>query len=301
VGSLQWPVAPMKATLGSLPHDDGGWAYELKWDGWRVIAHVADGAVRLQSISGIDLTDSFPELAGMGAAVNARRAILDGELVVLDDDGRPNFGMLQARSRPALFAAFDVLAVNDADTTTLPYEQRRRLLTGVLETGTHWTTPEHHIGGGADLLAITDAQGLEGIVAKRLSSVYRPGTRSKDWIKIKHRRTTELVVGGWRAGTGNRSSTFGALLVGVPTADGRLRFAGGVGTGFSQVTLEQLRRRLDDLGAVECPFDPPPPAGEARHATWVRPELRISAEIAEFTNDGHVRHASFVSLVDPPS
>jgi bifunctional non-homologous end joining protein LigD len=298
--SLGWPVAPMKATLGTLPNDDDAWAYEIKWDGWRVVAHVTEGVVRLQSISGIDLTDAFPELRGLGGAVNARQAILDGELVALDDAGRPNFGMLQAHSRPALFAAFDILEVNGIDTTGLPYQQRRALLVDVVEPGSHWMVPEHHVGGGAELLVVTETQGLEGIIAKRLGSSYRPGTRSKDWVKIKHRRRVELVVGGWRAGVGNRSSTFGALLVGVEDAGG-LRFAGGVGTGFSQVALEQLRRQLDGLRSADCPFSPPPPASEARLATWVRPELRIVAEIAEFTNDGHVRHASFVSILEASS
>jgi bifunctional non-homologous end joining protein LigD len=294
---LGWPVAPMKGVLGSLPHDDQGWAYEIKFDGWRAIAHVDGGRLRLQSSSGLDLTASFPELAALGAAINADRALLDGELVVLDDTGRPNFGLLQAHTRPAAFYAFDVLAVGDTDIIDLPYEARRALLTELVEPGTHWLVPTHRVGGGAELVAATDAQGLEGVMAKRLGSPYRPGARSKDWVKIKHRRTVELVVGGWRAGAGNRAGTLGALLVGVPD-DARLRFAGGVGTGFTQATLDQLRDLLAPLRTDTCPFDPPPPRAEARDATWVRPEVRIRAEIAEFTNDGHLRHASFIALVE---
>jgi bifunctional non-homologous end joining protein LigD len=299
--TIGWPVAPMKAVLGTLPHDDGGWAYEIKWDGWRVIVHVADGSVRVQSASGHDITATYPELAELAGSVNAERAVLDGELVVLDDQARPNFGMLQAHSRPAVFAAFDLLSVNGTDTIALPYEQRRALLVDVLEPGPHWMVPAHHIGGGADLLAVTDEQGLEGIIAKRLGTTYQPGTRAKCWIKIKHRRRVVVTVGGWRTGTGNRASTFGALLVGLPD-DGRLRFAGGVGTGFTQQVLKDLRDRLAALHTDECPFDPPPPRAEARGAHWVRPGLHAEIEIAEFTNDGHVRHASFLGLVpDSPT
>lgn len=294
--TLGWPVAPMKAVLGTLPHDDDGWAYEIKWDGWRVIVHVADGAARVQSASGLDLTGSFPEFAALAASVNAERAVLDGELVVLDDQARPNFGMLQAHSRPAVFAAFDVLSVNGTDTIGLPYEQRRSLLADVLEPGPNWMVPAHHVGGGADLLAVTGDQGLEGIIAKRLGSTYQPGTRTKHWIKIKHRRREVVTIGGWRTGTGNRSSTFGALLVGVREGE-RLRYAGGVGTGFTQAVLDDLRDRLARLASDTCPFDPPPPRAETRGANWVQPVLRAEIEIAEFTNDGHVRHASYLGLV----
>ncbi len=133
------------------------------------------------------------------------------------------------------------------------------------------------------------------MIAKRVDSIYRPGTRSKDWLKIKHRTQVELTIGGFTQGTGNRATTFGALLVGIPSADG-LRFAGGVGTGFDRRTLESLTARLHDLATRQCPFEPEPPAAIRRTATWVEPVLRATVDIAEFTNDGHVRHATFVAL-----
>ncbi len=287
----------MKAVLGSMPHDPTGWAFEVKWDGYRTIAFVDDGRVRLQSTGLHDVTAQWPELAGFAGAVHATTAVVDGELVVLDDEGRPRFDLVQRHDRPAAFFAFDVLRVGDHDTVELPYEQRRRLLEQLVEPGDLWAVPPSQVGDGEPLLEATAAQGLEGVMAKRLGSTYRPGARSNDWVKIKHRRRTEVVIGGYTAGEGNRSATFGALLVGRRDDRGGLAFAGGVGTGFDQRTLEALRRRLDALRTDECPF-PVVPAAYRRGATWVRPELTATIEIAEITNDGFVRHASFVGLLD---
>ncbi len=296
---LVFPVVPMKAKLGSLPPevDDHDWAYEIKWDGYRTVVFVDGDDVRLQSSSGLDLTGRWPEVAAISGSVHAERAILDGEMVVLNDDGVPSFEMLQRADRPAVFHAFDVLAIGDHDTITLPYLDRRRLLGELVEPGPNWLAPAHRVGDGAELLAATAARGLEGIVAKRIASPYRPGVRTDDWRKIKHRRRLEVVIGGFTEGTGNRASSFGALLVGRPEGD-RLSFAGGVGTGFTQRRLDELRRRLDELVVADTPFDPPPPPAHCRGATWVRPELRAVVEMAELTNDGLVRHASFLGLVD---
>jgi bifunctional non-homologous end joining protein LigD len=300
--TLRFPVVPMKATMGStaaIPEGDE-WAFEVKWDGYRTIVHVDDGSVRLQSTAGHDVTDRWPEFAGLSDALNASSAILDAELVVFGDDGRPRFELVQqsgvGSSREAVLQFFDVLQVDGTDVIDLPYEARRRLLDQLVEPGPNWTVPGFRVGGGAELVEATAAQGLEGVIAKRLDSVYRPGTRTRDWRKIKNRTSVELTIGGFTEGTGNRSSTFGALLVGRPDADGSLRFAGGVGTGFDQRTLTELRSRLDALVTDRCPFVPPVPAGVARTATWVEPQLRARVEIAEFTNEGLVRHASFVDL-----
>jgi bifunctional non-homologous end joining protein LigD len=291
----------MKATMGSTAHVPEGedWAFEIKWDGYRTIVHVAAGSVRLQSTAGHDVTSRWPELAGIVDGLNASAAILDGELVVFDDDGRPSFDLVQqsgvGSQRQAVLQLFDVLQVDGTDTIGVPYLARRRLLDQIVEPGPNWTIPRHLIGDGSELVAATAAQGLEGVIAKRVDSIYRPGARSKDWRKIKHRTKVELTIGGFTTGTGNRATTFGALLVGSPTETG-LRFAGGVGTGFDQRTLESLTARLHDLVTERCPFEPEPPAAIRRTATWVEPVLRATVDIAEFTNDGLVRHASFVSL-----
>ena len=281
--------------------DGDDWAFEVKWDGYRTIVHVAGGRVRLQSTAGHDVTERWPEFAGLADSVNARSAILDGELVVFDDDGRPRFELVQrsgvGSDRQAVIQFFDVLQIDGNDTLDLSYLDRRRLLEQLIEPGDNWTVPSNRLGNGAALLTATAEQGLEGVIAKRIDSRYRPGTRSKDWRKIKNRTSVELTIGGFTAGTGNRADTFGALLVGQPTEEG-LRFAGGVGTGFDQRSLATLRSRLDALVTDTCPFVPSPPTSVARTATWVAPVLSASIEIAEFTNDGLVRHATFIGLTD---
>ena len=299
--SLRFPVLPMKATMGStgaVPDGDD-WAFEIKWDGYRTIVHVADGRARLQSTAGHDVTERWPEFAGLADSVNARSAILDGELVVFDDDGRPRFELVQrsgvGTDRQAVIQFFDVLQIDGNDTIDLPYLDRRRLLDQLVEPGDNWTVPSFRLGDGSALVAATAEQGLEGVIAKHVDSRYRPGARTKDWRKIKNRTLVELTIGGFTTGTGNRSDTFGALLVGRPSPTG-LQFAGGVGTGFDQRTLRMLADRLRELAVDECPFDPPPPSTIGRTAQWVDPVLQARVEIAEFTNDGLVRHASFVDL-----
>ncbi len=296
--ALSFPIAPMKAGLGRLPADDGGWAFEIKYDGYRTLAFVDDGAVRLQSTNLHDVTDRYPELAELPTGVHATTAILDAEFVVIGDDGRPSFELVQRHDRPGALYVFDVLRVDGHDTISLPYEDRRRLLGQLVEPGDSWLVPAHRVGEGEALLAATDEQGLEGVMAKRLGSVYVPGKRSPNWRKIKNRRRVAVVIGGFTTGDGNRSSTFGSLLVGRWQGD-TLVFAGGVGTGFDQRTLDALHGRLSDLRTDECPFDPAPPAAYRRHARWVEPQLTATIEMAEFTNDGLVRHASFIELTDP--
>lgn len=286
----------MKASLGTLPHDESGWAFEVKWDGYRTLAFVDGGQVRLQSSNSYDVTHKYPELAPLADGVVAERAILDGELVVLDAEGRPRFELIQRHESQAALYVFDVLSVDGHDTIALPYEERRRLLGEIVEAGPNWTVPAHRIGDGAALLEATGSQGLEGVMAKRLGTTYRPGTRTREWRKVKHRRKVEVVVGGYTSGTGNRSSTFGALLVGRWDGE-RLAFAGGVGSGFTHRMLDRMIAVLRELRTDDCPFDPIPPREYRRGATWVEPSLTARVELTEFTNEGFVRQASFIELV----
>jgi bifunctional non-homologous end joining protein LigD len=301
--ALGFPVLPMKATMGSTDAvpDGDDWAFEIKWDGYRTIVHLADGVVRLQSSAGHDVTGRWPEFGDLAGSVNASSAILDGELVVFGDDGLPRFDLVQrsgvGSDSEAVLQFFDVLQIDGTDTIGLPYLDRRHLLERLVEPGDNWLVPSFRVGEGSALVAATAAQGLEGVIAKRVDSRYRPGTRTKDWRKIKNRTAVELTIGGFTTGTGNRARTFGALLVGRRTTDG-LVFAGGVGTGFDQRTLRDLTDRLRDLAVERCPFVRPPPAPVARTATWVEPVLRATVEIAEFTNDGLVRHATFIALAE---
>jgi bifunctional non-homologous end joining protein LigD len=299
--TLAFPVSPMRATLGQLPAEDSGWAYEVKWDGYRTLAFVDQGRVRLQSSNLHDVTPRYPELQALADELGGQRAILDGELVVLDDRGRPRFELIQRKEVDRLEAAFyvfDVLAIDRHDTIGLAYEERRRLLRELLDDGPNWQVPAHRVGDGRALLDATIAQQLEGVMAKRLGTAYRPGARSKDWRKVKNRQSAQVVIGGYTAGTGNRSNTFGSLLVGR-WEGARLAFAGGVGTGFTQTRLEELKARFDDLRTPDCPFDPPPPTAYRRDAVWIRPELSAHVELTEFTNEGYVRQSSFIELIAP--
>jgi bifunctional non-homologous end joining protein LigD len=259
--SLAFPVAPMKAGLGNIPAGDG-WAFEVKWDGYRTLAFISPEGVRLQSTGGKGVADRWPEFAGLADSLNASTAILDPELVVFDDDGRPDFALVQRSGAgsdcEAVSHIFDVLWVNGTDTIELPC--------------------------------------LEGVIAKQIDSMYRPGARSKDWIKVKNRTIVEVTIGGFTSGTGNRADSFGAVLVGQLNEDGELVFAGRIGTGFELATLGFLRHQLDALTVDECPFSELPSAKHRRGARWVAPGLRATTEIAEFTTDGHVRHASFIRL-----
>jgi bifunctional non-homologous end joining protein LigD len=308
-------IPPMKAIAGDLPVDDANWSYEIKWDGMRAIAFVdasapADG-VRLQSSNLIDITIRFPELAALRGAVGGHEAVFDGEIVAFDDQGRPSFGLLQRRmhvgnaaeaarraaAQPACYQVFDVLRIDGHGTIGLPYVERRRLLNGLLVDGDNWRVPAHHVGDGPALLDATRQAGLEGLVAKRLESKYEPGRRSPAWRKVKVRNRQEFVVGGWQPGEGGRSGKLGSLLVGYYD-DGRLVYAGKVGTGFDERELRRLGELLAERAVEESPFDPPPPRPVARVARWVRPDLVAELEFGEWTADGILRHPSYLGLRD---
>lgn len=306
-------LLPMKAVSGPLPEgDDDRWAYEIKWDGMRILSFVdANGSVRLRSSNGIDSTNRYPELAALGDALRGHAAVLDGEVVAFDDEGRPSFGRLQGRMHlssaaevarrgadvPISYVVFDLLRLDGNDVFPLSYLERRRLLSALLPDGGCWQVPAHHVGEGALLLAAARERRLEGVMAKRIDSPYLPGKRSPTWRKIKVRKRQEFVVGGWQPGEGNRSGHLGSLLVGYHE-HGALRFAGRVGTGFSVRELERLGRLLEERAIADSPFDPPPPRLVARSARWVRPELVAEVEFGEWTGDGILRHPAYLGLRD---
>jgi bifunctional non-homologous end joining protein LigD len=239
--------------------------------------------------------------------------LLDGELVATDSEGRPSFGRLQQRMHitnlaeaqrraaevPVSYIVFDLLHLDGNDLTSLPLGNRRRLLDQLLDPTPAWRSSPVHDDGTA-LLAAAAERGLEGVVAKRLDSPYEPGKRTRAWRKVKVRRRQEMVVGGWLPGEGNRSGRIGALLVGYHDRagdGGPLRYAGRVGTGFTDVELGRLATALDPLVIDDCPFDPPPPRLDiARGPTWVRPELVAELAFAEWTSDDRLRHPSYLGL-----
>src|SRR4051794_33140189 len=247
----------MLATPGKLPPaaQDARWAYETKQDGQRVVAYLpGDGSLSLRARSGDDITAAYPELRPLGRALGTTPAILDGEVLALDELGRADFQLLQSRmglahapARAARRAAqvpvhlvlFDVVHLQGRPLLALPYVRRRARLESLALEGPAWSTPAAVTGHGAEALRATREHGLEGLVCKRLDSVYEPGVRSRAWIKIRNMRSEDVIIGGWLPGKGRLTGLPGAVLVGQRTA-GRLRYVGGVGTGWSEAERADL-------------------------------------------------------------
>ena len=301
-------IKPMLARTGELPVDDHKWAYEIKWDGVRGIAYADGGRLRLEARSGRDITPRYPELRELGRALAGRQAVLDGEVVAFDADGRPSFQKLQGRmhltsehavrrlsqSDPVHYVIFDVLWLDGHSLMALPYTERRERLVELGLNGPTWRTPANHVGDGAAMLQASQAQGLEGIIAKRLDCPYTPGRRSPTWVKVKNVRETDVVVGGWLPGEGKRSGRLGALLVGF-YEDGELKYAGRVGTGFDEAELARLGRLLGDLERDSTPFAGRQPPREAR---FVEPVLIAHVGYGEWTQTRTLRHPRYLGLRD---
>ncbi len=307
-------IAPMLAVLGDPPAPAPGLAVEFKWDGYRGLAYAAGHNVRLLSRNGLSLIDTYPEVRILSDLVAGRPVILDGEIVALDDHGRPDFGLLQqhartttqgprrARRPPIAFYAFDLLHLDGRSLVTAPYTERRELLTELNLPGQHAVqVPPYWLDTAPDtLLRVADQYGLEGIMVKRASSRYEPGRRSRSWIKVPLKHHQEVVIGGYTRGSGRRAHTLGALLVGVHDQHGALRYAGhvGTGTGWNDRALAALTTRLEALSSPASPFADEVPRDQARHARWVRPELVGEVVSRGWTTAGRLRHPSFRGLRD---
>ena len=311
-------IAPCLATGGGEPFDDDGWLFEVKWDGVRAIATTIrpgtgtkednDGTTRLVSRNGNDISAAYPELAGLWERVLAFNAVLDGEVVALGPDGRPSFGLLQQRmhlrgaervdrarrATPVSYMVFDLLAVDGRSLVDLPLDDRLSLLDDLLVPSRTIVRSDAVLGQGRALYAAAEAQGLEGVVAKRRSSRYLPGRRSPDWLKVKVRRSAEVVVGGWlEASTG--SGELGSLLVGA-WEDGALRYMGRVGTGFDAAERARLKGILEGVAATASPFSDDP--GDRPDVHHCAPAHVAEVEYGELTGEGRLRAPSYRRLVD---
>ncbi|RFA09688.1 ATP-dependent DNA ligase [Subtercola boreus] len=313
-------VAPMLATLGAERDlgEQGDWAFEMKWDGIRAVAYVdppsatapatAPATVRLLTRNGNDVTSQYPDLLDpIRASVGAHSAVLDGEIVALDEKGRPNFSRLQqrmnlqgeaevaraARSVAVHYLVFDLLHLDGRSMQRESYDDRRELLESAVvpDARSRVQVPQAFDGDFAAAFASSRALGLEGIMAKKHESTYGAGRRSRAWIKIKHHFSQEVVVGGWRPGKGRRADTIGSLLLGIPDGD-TLRYVGRVGTGFSDTDLARLAGQVADLTRDTTPFADAP-RDVAADAHWIEPTLVGEVEFAEWTASGHLRQPSW--------
>jgi bifunctional non-homologous end joining protein LigD len=301
----------MLATAGQLPYpaEEPLWAYEMKWDGVRAVTYAEPGRVRVLTRNDREVARTYPELERAGELLGSVPAVLDGEIVALDREGRPDFGLLQQRMHvtdpvqvrtlvervPLAYLVFDLLHLDGRDLLDLPYEARRGLLEQLELDGNGFAVPPVFAGDAAAALSTSRQRGLEGIVAKRRDSRYEAGRRSRHWVKVKHVRTQEVVIGGWQPGAGRREGTIGSLLVGVPGPAG-LAYAGHVGTGFSDAMLTHLDAVLRPMRRDTAPFATEVPRADARAAVWVQPRLVGEVAFGEWTKDGRLRHPAWRGL-----
>lgn len=301
-------LKPMLATLTDGPFSSPEWTFEPKLDGVRTLAFLRAGACRLVSRRGSDQTSEFPAVAAELAANHRGDLVLDGEIVAFDDQGRSSFQRLQRRlglkeaadvaeaerTVPVVFHVFDLLHRDGVDLCPRPLTERRQALAETLRPGEKVRPVEPYRVSGEDAYAEAAAQGLEGVVAKRLDSVYVPGGRTGDWLKVKTTGADEFVIGGYTAGVNRRASTFGALLLGQYDLAGRLIYVGHVGTGFDRAALEQLKAEMDARRAATSPFAEEPPI--RTDVTWVRPELVAEVKFGQWTRDNRLRVPVFMRL-----
>lgn len=294
----------MLASKRDEPFDDGGWWFEVKWDGYRAIVGSEAGAISARSRRGLDLTGPFPEINSLELPDGV---VVDGEIVAFDDQGRPSFSLLQRRTgfggagtgaRVGVnLVVFDVL-FHGEEVTQLPYEERRALLDR-LDLALPIIVPEPTPTSGTSLYAAVREQGMEGIVAKRLGSRYLPGRRTDDWLKISVRHRLRAVVGGYLPGEGGRSATFGSVLVGLYEPRG-LRWIAAVGSGFTDASLTAFHRALTQIEREDSPFanEVMAPGGPP---VWVEPAIVVNVEYKEWTLDDHLRAPVYkgVEMADP--
>ncbi|MCW3841448.1 non-homologous end-joining DNA ligase [Micromonospora yasonensis] len=296
------PLKPMLAMTGQLPAG-AGWAYEFKWDGVRALADISHGDRHFYARSGVEITTAYPELLNLAEQVDD--ALLDGEVVLFNELGQPSFTALAERMHvrnpakaarlaaimPVTYMIFDLLRLGGEDLTGRPYRERRAALESLGLGAARWAVPPAFADGPATYQAAGE-HGLEGVMAKRVESAYRPGVRSPDWVKVKLEVTGDFVVGGWRPG----ARKIGGLLVGVPRPDGRLTYRGRVGGGIGAALERELLRELEPLRAGASPFAGDVPREDARGAIWVTPQVVVEVKYGQRTPDGRLRFPRLLRL-----
>lgn len=307
-------LRPMLATSGDAPPTGPGWAWELKWDGVRALAYVEGGRLRLVSRNGNDVTARYPETRGLGAALGARQAVLDGEIVAFDEAGRPDFERLQPRihvdpSRlkrlvhdvPVTYVLFDLLWLDGHSLMDRGYDERRATLLALGLRGPAWQVPPHDFGDETVMVTVSRDFMLEGVIAKRRDSRYEPGRRSRAWVKVRNHLRQELVVGGWSPGARSRTGRIGSLLVGYYKTDRGVsghrsfHYAGRVGSGMSEAEVERLEAALQGHRRATSPFDVGKPPGGA---VFVEPLIIVEVRFSEWTRAGIMRQPVYLGIRD---
>lgn len=309
--SLPAAILPMLAVASPAPPRGEGWGFEFKWDGVRAVTAIGGGRIHVISRNNNDVTRTYPELAELIDLLGDRAVVLDGEIVALDESGRARFDRLQLRMHvrqptatlldqvPITYVLFDLLHLDGDGLVDQPYRRRRELLDDLeLDGRSARIQVPRYIDDvdGRELLDVARAHHLEGVIAKRLTSRYEPGRRSRAWLKTAVLNTQEVLIGGWKPGDGRRAGMIGALLLGAYDGDGRLSYLGKVGTGFTDAMLHDLRVRLEPLERPDSPFGTPVPREDTRAVHWTTPALVGEVEYRMVSPDGRLRHSAWRGL-----
>ena len=288
-------IKPMLATLVKEPFDDENWLFEIKWDGYRALALLRNGVVNLNSRNNLSFNKKFHPVAAALKAWDIN-AILDGEIVALNDDGMADFQLLQAWQKTGegklIYYIFDILWLDGYSTLDIPLIERKALLKSVIRQNKIIRYSDHILERGEDFFVLALKKGIEGIMAKKTASTYHPDTRTKEWLKIKTQHRQETVIAGFTEGRGSRSH-FGALVLGV-YKNKELIYVGHTGSGFDERTLKEVYRKLKPLVTRECPFEQEPKT--KMPVTWVKPVLVCEIRFQEWTRDHSLRHPIFMGL-----
>ncbi len=288
-------IQPMLATSIQAPFDSPDWLFEIKWDGYRAVTFIRNGIVRLVSRNQNDLTGQFSELSSLPKFINAKEAVLDGEIVALDEQGRPSFSLMQQKTGfrpgkhrtqgkidvPILYYAFDLIYLDGWDLRNVGLEQRKQVLASRIKAGHDVRYSDHYLEKGKALLEVARQRGLEGIVAKKRNSSYQE-KRTREWLKVKITQTVDCVIGGYTEPEGSRDY-FGSVVLGLYNKKHQLIHVGQAGSGFDEIGLKEMWKRLQSLEATENPFCGPVESGRSTH--WVKPELVAEIKYSEWTHE----------------
>lgn len=303
-------LTPMLCTLVKEPPSDEGWIFEDKYDGERALAYIESGKLKLYTRNWKEVAFRYPELGEIVKAIKSSNAILDGEIVALNDKKISSFQILQqriglqdeseitemAKKIPVFYIVFDILYLDGKSIMEKPWEERRKILEKTIKTSTHIKLSEYKTGDGKKAFEAAEKAGLEGIVAKKKDSPCQAGVRGQNWLKIKATNEQETVIAGWTEGYGARKGSFGSLILGLYDKNNKLKYVGNVGTGFDQVKLFDIMAKLKKIATPQSPFANFPKL--ARKIFWVKPHLVVQIKFAEWTTDSQMRQPVFLGFRD---